>query len=245
MQSALLQRMKREIKMLEDCPAGILCYPTDTDYKHFQAQITGPKGTPYEGGIFKIDIKLPDRYPFEPPNANFNTPIYHPNIDAQGRICLDILKMPPNGAWAPSLNIRALLVSLSALMGDPNPDDPLDVEIAKEYKENRGLFLKKAKESTSKYAIIENDIEKFSSFPATSVQLNSSVDLDASLNTEASTTSAETLGETSKLGNDTKSTKSQSDPDVPHSLNAATKTSSKRKRSLLSTKGRDTKKTKT
>lgn len=45
------------------------------------------------------------RYPFEPPKVTFCTKIYHPNIDDQGRICLDLLKLPPNGSWKPSHNI--------------------------------------------------------------------------------------------------------------------------------------------
>lgn len=52
----------------------------------------------------------------------FLTPIYHANIDAAGRICLDTLKMPPSGAWTPSLNISTVLSSIALLMGHPNPD---------------------------------------------------------------------------------------------------------------------------
>ena len=59
------------------------------------SEITGPEDSPYEGGIFELDLSVTDRYPFEPPKLRFITPIYHPNIDSTGRICLDLLKMPP------------------------------------------------------------------------------------------------------------------------------------------------------
>ena len=61
-------------------------------------EVTGPEDTPYEGGVFELMLSLPARYPFEPPKLRFVTPIYHPNIDSTGRICLDLLKMPPSVA---------------------------------------------------------------------------------------------------------------------------------------------------
>lgn len=64
--------------------------------KSMRLEITGPENSPYEGGIFELDLSITDRYPFEPPKLRFITPIYHPNIDSTGRICLDLLKMPPS-----------------------------------------------------------------------------------------------------------------------------------------------------
>jgi ubiquitin-conjugating enzyme E2 T len=102
--------------------------------------------------MFELEITVPDRYPFEPPQMRFLTPIYHPNIDDAGRICLDLLKMPPHGAWKPSLNIASLLVSIQLLMAEPNPDDGLMADIAYEYKQNRPLFTQKATAHTEKHA---------------------------------------------------------------------------------------------
>ena len=64
--------------------------------KFMRIEITGPENSPYESGIFELDLSITDRYPFEPPKLRFITPIYHPNIDSTGRICLDLLKMPPS-----------------------------------------------------------------------------------------------------------------------------------------------------
>ena len=65
------------------------------------------------------------------PKVHFVTPIYHPNIDSAGRICLDTLNMPPKGAWKPSLNISTVLASIQLLMSHPNPDDGLMVDIVR------------------------------------------------------------------------------------------------------------------
>lgn len=59
----------------------------------------------------------------------FLTPVYHPNIDTEGRICLDTLKMPPKGSWKPSVSISALMTTIRLLLSMPNPDDGLMPDI--------------------------------------------------------------------------------------------------------------------
>ena len=90
-----------------------------------RAQITGPEGSPFEGGIFLLIVNITGRYPFEPPRCRFLTPLYHPNIDNGGRICLDTLKSPPAGSWSPAVSLPSLLLSIRSLMAEPNPDDGL------------------------------------------------------------------------------------------------------------------------
>ncbi|KAF9393348.1 Ubiquitin-conjugating enzyme E2 T [Podila verticillata] len=146
-------RMRKELEELEDSPReGIVCYPIDDNITHLQAEVSGPEDTPYFGGTFKIDIQIPERYPMEPPNCQFLTRVYHPNIDDQGRICLDILKKPPKGNWGPAMSVPTVLLSLRLLLANPNPDDPLLVEVAAEYKEHRELFRHKAAKYTQQYA---------------------------------------------------------------------------------------------
>lgn len=61
----------------------------DRNPRHLKGTILGPEGTPYEGGVFEIDIDIPKQYPFEPPKMKFSTKIWHPNISSQtGAICL-------------------------------------------------------------------------------------------------------------------------------------------------------------
>lgn len=121
----------------------------DSDMFTWNAVIYGPSGTPYEGGVFHMTLKFPTDYPFKPPRAQFLTRVYHPNINAAGGICLDILK----DQWSPALTVGKLLLSISSLLAEPNPDDPLVPEIANELKLNKALFEKKARDHTVKYAM--------------------------------------------------------------------------------------------
>merc|ERR1719487_653964 len=81
-----------------------------------------------------LSLTITDRYPFEPPRVRFTTPVYHPNIDSDGRICLDTLKMQPQGSWSPSVNINTLLLTIRLLLAHPNADDGLVADITELYR---------------------------------------------------------------------------------------------------------------
>jgi ubiquitin-conjugating enzyme E2 T len=150
-------RMKSELSRLQrDPPPGVSCWPVNDSIDQLQAKLLGAKGSPYESGIFILSITIPERYPFEPPKVRFLTKIYHPNIDSEGRICLDSLKMPPQGAWRPAQNISTVLTSIQLLLSEPNPEDPLMTDIASEYKNNRAMYERTAKEWTKLYASDDN-----------------------------------------------------------------------------------------
>eukprot|EP00899_Mesostigma_viride_P005292 jgi/Mesvir1/14764/Mv05405-RA.1 len=150
-------RMLREIRMLQsNPPPGVCAWPVDgTSLNHLEAQIQGPAGTVYEKGTFKLDIQIPERYPLEPPKVRFLTPLYHPNVDNGGRICLDTLNMPPKGAWKPSINLSTLLATLGLLLAEPNGDDGLMADITHQFKHNRAEFDAVARAWTRKYAMGE------------------------------------------------------------------------------------------
>lgn len=148
-------RIRKELDMLANDPGpGISAWPADdSNMMLLQAQIQGPQESPYQGGLYILTIDIPDRYPFEPPRVRFMTPIYHPNIDSDGRICLDTLKMQPHGSWSPSVNINTLLLTIRVLMSNPNADDGLVPDITEEYKRDINLWRRKASEHTKLNAV--------------------------------------------------------------------------------------------
>ncbi|KAI9295204.1 ubiquitin-conjugating enzyme [Neoconidiobolus thromboides FSU 785] len=145
-------RIKKEIQRLNADPApGITATPHEDNIRYFDVIIVGPRQSPFEDGVFKLELFLPEGYPMAPPKVRFLTKIYHPNIDKLGRICLDILK----DRWSPALQIRTVLLSIQALLSAPNPDDPLANDVAQKWKENEKEAIETAKEWTKKFAVSE------------------------------------------------------------------------------------------
>ena len=143
-------RLKKELKdfilnPLQNCSAYLI---DDNNLFTWEALINGPENTPYENGVFKLRIEFTQEYPFKPPKVIFLTKIYHCNINSSGGICLDILK----DMWSPALTVNKILLSISSLLNDQNPNDPLIPEIAKQYINNREEFIKTAEYYTNMYA---------------------------------------------------------------------------------------------
>lgn len=125
-----------------NCSAGLI---DDGDLDNWTATIIGPSGTPYDGEVYVLSIKIPANYPFSPPLVSFVTPIYHCNIK-NGSICLDILSK----MWSPALTISKVLLSISSLLSEPNPDDPLDTSAAHMYMHDRAMHDRIARSYASK-----------------------------------------------------------------------------------------------
>ena len=127
---------------------GIFIHFDETNLLNAKILIIGPEDTPYEGGYYIYKVKFPESYPFKPPKINFETKIYHPNINSAGSICIDILR----DNWSPALTVSKVLLSICSLLDDPNPDDPLETVIANEYKDNYDKYVETAKSWTYIYA---------------------------------------------------------------------------------------------
>jgi ubiquitin-conjugating enzyme E2 D len=148
--SKSIKRIKKELEEIKtEPPSNCSAGPIGEELTKWEASIIGPSDSPYAGGVFKLSIDFTDKYPFKPPKVKFITRIYHPNINSYGSICLDIL----NVNWSPALTVTKLLLSISSLLNDPNPKDPLVKSIADMYEKNRNEYNKKAREFTLRYAI--------------------------------------------------------------------------------------------
>jgi len=148
-QPGINARILKETQKLEKEPiVGIYAEPQKDNPRHFEVMIAGPKDSPYEGGLFKLQLYLPEDYPMVPPKVLFMTKIYHPNIDFLGKICLDILKTN----WSPALQIRSVLLSIQLLLSEPNTADPLNEQVNAHWLKDKADAQNTAKEWTAKYA---------------------------------------------------------------------------------------------
>lgn len=117
---------------------------------HWEVILYGPDDSLYHGYQFKLEVKLPNDYPFSAPNVKFVTPIQHVNINEEGNICLDIIK--DNNKWTPSLNITAIILSIMLLLSKPNYEDPFNANLAELYRNDYDRYIRKIKKSCEKYA---------------------------------------------------------------------------------------------
>uniref|UniRef100_A0A6C0AC99 UBC core domain-containing protein n=1 Tax=viral metagenome TaxID=1070528 RepID=A0A6C0AC99_9ZZZZ len=151
--SSISKRVTREWKNIkkekDDLKKdGILFEQVGDKMNDIRILLNGAKDTPYEGGCFELKMFLTKEYPMEPPLVFFNTPIYHPNVDKSGKICLDILK----DKWTPAINIIKVIYSIVALLSEPNVDDPYNNEAADLWKRDIKEAHKKVKSYVDKFA---------------------------------------------------------------------------------------------
>ncbi|EIJ89097.1 ubiquitin-conjugating enzyme E2 H [Nematocida parisii] len=144
-----MNRLRTEVKKLlkKNYPVE---YEDSSAGSSFYVIIKGPPGTPFSQGKYKIRIFLPKDFPFKSPSIGFVTKVFHPNIDeSSGSVCLDVL----NQVWSPLYDVLNIIETfLPQLLAYPNPDDPLNIEAGKLYRENIEAYEKKVCEYVNQYA---------------------------------------------------------------------------------------------
>jgi len=130
---------KKTTELQNDPPAGINASPHSDNILLWNAIIFGPENTVWDGGIFKLRMEFTEKFPHEAPKVIFLTPMFHPNIYANGNICLDILQ----NNWSSAYDASNILISIQSLLADPNPNSPANSEAAKLYVEDRREYNRK------------------------------------------------------------------------------------------------------
>ena len=171
MSTAARKRLMRDFKRLQnDPPAGVSGAPLDNNVMIWQAVIFGPDETSWEGGTFRLLLEFSEDYPNKPPTVRFLSKIFHPNVYADGKICLDILQ----NQWSPIYDIAAILTSsawssccidllvpatlshllfpppslstsVQSLLSDPNPASPANAEASQLYERDRREYNKRVR----------------------------------------------------------------------------------------------------
>ncbi|GMI41231.1 hypothetical protein TrCOL_g13426 [Triparma columacea] len=155
----LRNRINKDLKPFKSSPPpGCTLSPTE-NILVYKATISGPPNTPFEGGLYHLNIQMGMDYPFQPPKVRFETKVFHPNVSEKGLICLDTLKPKPVGSWSPAVSLFSLLTTLRVLLSNPSWDDPLSEDVFESWKD--GCWEAKAVEWTKSYAMDkENDNPK-------------------------------------------------------------------------------------
>jgi len=143
---------KEWMRLAKDDDQNIKIMHVDDNLRHIRVYIKDLE-EPYKDGEFELELYLTSDYPNKPPKVIFKTPIFHPNIDDLGRICLDILK----DQWSPALQVKSIILSILALISNPNPDDPLNNAAADLWKKDKIEAYKRAQEYTNKYAKVNKN----------------------------------------------------------------------------------------
>ncbi|CCJ31524.1 unnamed protein product [Pneumocystis jirovecii] len=148
--------LKRQLKEIQKHPiqgfsAGLI---DDNNVYEWEVLIIGPEDTLYEGGFFKCQLSFPLEYPHLPPKMRFITELYHPNVYADGLVCISILHPPgedkfgyedASERWRAVHTPETILLSVISMLSSPNFDSPANIEAAKHWRDDPQGFKKKVR----------------------------------------------------------------------------------------------------
>jgi ubiquitin-protein ligase len=143
-------RLNKELQDLSSNPPENCTVSLDGDnMNRWRVDINGPPGTPYEGGHFRLVLDLPQNYPFKPPEAKFETKIYHPNVmKDSGEICKDMYQT----GWGPVKNIRWVIELILSFLINPAPEHSVEADISRQMQENYDQYVATARQWVQQYA---------------------------------------------------------------------------------------------
>nr|XP_040060180.1 ubiquitin-conjugating enzyme E2 C [Gasterosteus aculeatus aculeatus] len=125
--SSVSKRLQQELMtLMVSFVCGISAFPESDNLFKWIGTIDGAQGTVYEGLRYRLSLEFPAGYPYQAPRVKFVTSCFHPNVDEQGFICLDILK----DKWSALYDVRSILLSIQSLLGEPNNESPLNTTAA-------------------------------------------------------------------------------------------------------------------
>ncbi|KAL3767600.1 hypothetical protein ACHAWO_003279 [Cyclotella atomus] len=154
--------LKRQLNELAKNPIDLVSVglTDDSNIYDWEILIMGPDGTLYEGGFFKARLVFPPDFPNMPPTMTFLSPMWHPNVYEDGKVCISILHPPGEDAmnaqesaeerWRPILGVEAILMSVISMLNDPNDESPANIDAAKQWRGDREAFKKRVRQCVRK-----------------------------------------------------------------------------------------------
>ncbi|KAG2498003.1 hypothetical protein HYH03_004262 [Edaphochlamys debaryana] len=148
--AAVMKRLAVELSdLVASPPEGIRVLLNEAQLTDVRAEIEGPAGTPFEGGLFQMRLCLPADFPASPPKGLFVTKIFHPNVSTSGDICVNVLKRD----WTSETTLRHVLMVIRCLLIQPFPDSALNEEAGKLLLEEYDEYDKRARLMTNIHAM--------------------------------------------------------------------------------------------
>ncbi|PVG00217.1 UBC-like protein [Serendipita vermifera] len=147
MSATCQRRITKELAELNRNPVeGVTITVDESDMHIWNIVMAGPANSPYKGGSFKVKVVFPETYPFKAPALTFLTKVYHPGINEEGQICVQVL----GAEWKPTVTMSNVLHIVYDKLANPSPEDPYEAEIAALLKSDKAKFTSTAKEWTKK-----------------------------------------------------------------------------------------------
>lgn len=152
--SASIRIPKEYDKLTSDPIDNVIFDMNESNILEWTFVIFGPKDTPYEGGTYQGKLTFPKEYPLKPPQVQFTSKLFHPNVYMDGKLCISILHEGSDNTgyehelerWRPINNIRTVFISIISLLSDPNPESAANIDAAKLWRDNREAYNKRIKD---------------------------------------------------------------------------------------------------